>query len=72
MNQVIEDTSGITRDFLEILPISGPRYARTFLSYYYGGGKNSFNTADGVKTYPELLLLVKRGGHLPSKITYAR
>jgi len=72
MQQVIEDTSDITRDFLVILPISGPRYARTFLSYYYGGGKNSFNTADGVKTYPELLLMVKRGNNLPSRITYSR
>lgn len=70
MQQVIEDTSDITRDFLVILPISG--YARTFLSYYYGGGKNSFNTAEGVKTYAELLLMAKRDGRLPSKIAYSR
>ena len=72
MQQVIEDTSGVTRDFLTVLPISGPRYARMFLSYYYGGGKNSFKTADGVKTYAELLLMAKRDGRLPSKIAYSR
>lgn len=72
MNQVIEDTSGITRDFLEILPISGPTYAKHFLGYYYGGGKNSFKTADGVKTYAELLLMLKKGHNLPSKIAYSR
>ena len=72
MHQIIEDTRNLTRDFLIVLPLSGPTYAKQFLSYYYGGGKDAFKTADGVKTYPELLLLVKRGGHLPSKITYAR
>lgn len=71
MEQVIIDTTDDTETFLMCFNIS-PQYAKTWLSYFYGSGKNAFPTVDGIIAYNDILQSVREGNKLPSPIKYRR